>query len=175
MRIEFTNPLALVLLALIPVALYIARRSLVSLSRLRARLSIGARVVMLVLIVLALAGLRIRTSTRDLSLIFLVDVSASVAQDSRQQVLDYINGEISRAAPRDYVGVVAFGREPSVEVAPTRKDTLGDWRITEINSNPPRDYTDIAAAIRLAAAIVPEDAVGRFVLISDGNENLESA
>jgi Mg-chelatase subunit ChlD len=107
-------------------------------------------------------------------LIVLVDVSASVKQDNRQEVLDLINGEIANAAARDYVGVVAFAREPSVELAPTRKEDLGDWRISEISSNPARDYTNIAAALRLAAALVPEDASGRFVLISDGNENLES-
>jgi Ca-activated chloride channel homolog len=175
MRIEFTNPWALVLLALIPLAVYFARHSLANLSRRRGQVSLIARALLLLLVVLALAGLRIRTSSRDVAVLFVVDVSASVAQESRAQVLDAINGEINRAAPRDYVGVIAFGREPAVELAPTRKETLGDWRIKEIASNPPRDYTDIAAALRLAAALVPEDATGRLVLISDGNENLESA
>ncbi|MFL6216925.1 MAG: VWA domain-containing protein [Blastocatellia bacterium] len=175
MKIEFTNPWALVLLALIPLAVYFARHSLANLSRQRGRASLVVRVVIVLLTVLALAGLRVRSSSRDVALLFLVDVSASVAQDSRAAVLDAINAEINRAGPRDYVGVVAFGREPAVELAPTRKETLGDWRIKEIASNPPRDYTDIAAALRLAAALVPEDATGRLVLISDGNENLESA
>jgi Mg-chelatase subunit ChlD len=175
MRIEFTNPLALVLLALIPVALYFARHSLANLSRLRSSLSLGLRVLILLLIVMSLAGLRVRTTSRDLALIFLVDVSASVAQDTRQSVIDFINSEVDRAGPRDYLSVVAFGREPSVELAPTRKESLADWRLYEISSNPPRDYTDIAAALRLASALVPEDAVGRLVLISDGNENLESS
>jgi Ca-activated chloride channel homolog len=175
MRIEFTNAAALALLALIPVAIYLARRSLASLSKLRGRISVIVRALILLLIVLALAGLRIRTTTRDVALIFLVDVSASVSQDSRQSVLDFINSEIERAGPRDYISVLAFGREPSVELAPTRKEALADWRIKEIASNPPRDYTDIAAALRLAAAIVPKDSVGRLALISDGNENLESA
>ena len=127
------------------------------------------------LVVFALAGLRFKTTSRDLALIFLVDVSASVNQNKRQEILDLINGEIARAAARDYVGVVAFAREPSVELSPTRKEALGDWRITEISSDPPRDYTNIAAALRLALALVPEDAAARFVLISDGNENLESS
>src|SRR5438128_2423601 len=175
MKIEFTNPWALLLLALIPVAVYFARHSLANLSRRRGRASLIVRVVIVLLTVLALAGLRVRSSSRDVALLFLVDVSASVAQDSRAAVLDAINAEINRAGPRDYVGVVAFGREPAVELAPTRKETLGDWRIKEIASNPPRDYTDIAAALRLAAALVPEDATGRLMLISDGNENLESA
>jgi Mg-chelatase subunit ChlD len=175
MRIEFTNSLALALLVLIPVALYLARHSFANLSRLRGRVSTGVRILILLLIILALAGLRIRTTSRDVALIFLVDVSASVAQDSRPAVLDFINSEIERAGPRDFISVLAFGREPSVELAPTRKETLADWRIKEIASDPPRDYTDIAAALRLAAALVPDTAVGRFVLISDGNENLESA
>jgi Ca-activated chloride channel homolog len=175
MRVEFTNPLALILLALIPVALYFARHSLANLSRLRGGLSLGLRILILLLVVMSIAGLRVRTASRDLALIFLVDVSASVAQDTRQPVIDFINGEVDRAALRDYVGVVAFGREPSVELAPTRKEALADWRLQEISSNPPRDYTDIAAALRLASALVPEDAVGRLVLVSDGNENLESA
>src|SRR5262249_58537415 len=41
--------------------------------------------------------------------------------------------------------------------------------------NPPSDYTNVASALRLAAALIPDDATGRLVLISDGNENLESA
>ncbi|HKQ04622.1 MAG TPA: VWA domain-containing protein [Blastocatellia bacterium] len=174
MRIEFTNPWALGLLALIPLAVYFARHSLANLSRRRGQASLVVRVIMLLLAVLALAGLRVRTSSRDVAVLFVVDVSASVAQESRAYILDAINNEINRAGPRDYVGVVAFGREPAVELAPTRKETLGDWRIKEIASSPPRDYTDIAAALRLAAALVPEDATGRLVLISDGNENLES-
>src|SRR6266850_4149832 len=173
MRLDFTNPAALLLLGLIPLALYLGRNSLASLSSIRRVISLTARVLLILLIVLALAGLRFRTTSRNLALIFLVDVSASVAQDNRQEVLDFINSEIVIAGPRDYIGVIAFAREPSVELAPARKEALGDWRLTEISSNPPRDYTDIAAALKLAAALVPEDAAGRFVLISDGNENLE--
>lgn len=175
MQIEFTNPLALLLLALAPVALYLSRNSLANLSRARARASLGARLLILLLVVLALAGLRIKLESRDIALIFLVDVSASVAPAEQQKAIGLINGEIERAGARDFIGVIAFGREASVELAPTRKELLGDYRLTEINSNPPKDYTDVAAAFRLATALVPEAAAGRFVLISDGNENLESA
>jgi Mg-chelatase subunit ChlD len=172
---EFTNPLALLLLLLVPAAIYLARHSLANLSRRRAVWSTGIRVLILLLIIFALAGLRIRTTARDLALIFLVDVSASVAQDQQKEVIAFINQEIARAAPRDYVGVIAFGRDASVEVAPTRKEILGDWKLSEISSAPSRDYTNIAGVLKLASALVPEDAVGRLVLISDGNENIENA
>ncbi|HLG17292.1 MAG TPA: VWA domain-containing protein [Blastocatellia bacterium] len=175
MTIEFTNPMALLLLALIPLAIYLARHSLANLPRRRAVFSTSVRAALLVLVVLALAGPRLRTASRDLALIFLVDVSASVNQQDQPAAIDLINREIEHASARDYVGVIAFAREPAVEVAPTRKEVLGEWRLKEISSNPPRDYTDIAAALRLARALVPDDAVGRIVLISDGNENLDNA
>lgn len=175
MSIEFTNPLALVLLVLLPATLYVARHGLANLSPARGRASTAIRLLILLLVVFALSGLRVRTATRDLALIFLVDVSASVAQGEQQKVLDLINREIDRAAPRDYIGVIAFGSVPSVELAPTRKEILGDKRLNEISSSPPRDYTNIAGALRLATALIPEAAVGRVVLISDGNENLEAA
>ncbi len=175
MRIEFTNPIALLLLLFVPLAIYLARQSLANLSRLRARWSLGVRLAIFILLILALAGLRVRTTSRDLALIFLVDVSASVAQDQQQDTIAFINTEVAKAAPRDFVGVIAFGRDASVELAPTRKEILGEWRLNEISSAPSRDYTNLAGALKLASALVPDEAVGRLVLISDGNENLESA
>src|SRR5712691_12893733 len=111
MKLDLINPLALLLLALIPVTFYLSLHSLASLPSTRRRISITTRMILLVLVVLALAGLRFRTTSRDLALIFLVDVSASVAQDNRQQVLDFINSEIARAGAGDYIGVIAFARE----------------------------------------------------------------
>ncbi|MEW6212370.1 MAG: VWA domain-containing protein [Acidobacteriota bacterium] len=175
MNIEFTNLSALGLLILILAAIYLARTGLANLSRARSAVSITVRALILLALVLALAGLRLRLETRDLAVIFLVDVSASVDREEQSRALEIINREIEGASPRDFIGVVAFAREPSVELAPMRKESLGERRITEINSNPPRDYTDIASALRLAAALVPESAAGRMVLLSDGNENLENA
>jgi Ca-activated chloride channel family protein len=181
MRFEFTNPSALLLLLLIPAAvlpaLFSFRRSGLRPLRRSPRLiyTLATRSLLVLLIVFALAGLRFQTSSRDVAVIFLLDVSASVSVQEHRSAIDFINREIDHAAPTDYVGVIAFAREPSVELAPTQKQRLEGWRLTQISSNPPRDFTDIAAALRLAAAVVPQSAVGRLVLISDGNENLESS
>jgi Mg-chelatase subunit ChlD len=174
MPLEFTNKPALVLLLVLPVAFYLWRGSLTALGSTRRRVSLVARLLILLLMVIAVAGIRVTTRSSDVAVIFLADVSASVATSARQRAVDFINQEIERAPARDYIAVVAFGREPSVELAPTRKEVLGRFRLATIQSNPAGDYTDIAAAVRLARALVPEDASGRLVLISDGNENLES-
>ena len=175
MRLEFTNATALVLLLAVPIFLLIARHSQASLGPVRRRVSILSRITIIVVVTLALAGLRIRMTSRDVAMMLVVDVSASIAPASRQVAIDFINREIEQASSRDYVGVIAFGREPSVELAPTRKEVLGDLKFATLSSSPAADYTDIAAALRLAAALVPDDAGGRVVLISDGGENLESA
>src|SRR6266446_324939 len=114
MTLGFIYPPALLLIVLVPLAIYLSRTSLTNLSPARSAASLTTRILLILLIVLALAGLRIRTTSRDLALIFLVDVSASVAQDNRQEVLDFINKEVANAGPRDYKGVLAFAREPSV-------------------------------------------------------------
>jgi uncharacterized membrane protein len=181
MRFEFTNPAALLLLLLIPAAVVLALRTFKRSGALAFRRSrrvmatVAVRSLLVLLIVFALAGLRFQTTSRDVAVIFLLDVSASVPVQEQRSAIDFINQEIDHAAPNDYVGVIAFAREPSVELAPTQKQRLEGWRLAQISSNPPHDFTDIAAALRLAVAVVPQSAVGRLVLISDGNENLESA
>src|SRR5260370_5555263 len=139
---EFLNPAALALLLLRPAALVAAwRRGLfskrptsVSHSRARGVLAAAARILIVLTMVLGLAGLRVRTRTTDLALIFLVDVSASIPQAELSPIADFINGEVQRAGPRDYIGIIAFGTELSVELAPTRKEELAGWQLGGIKS-----------------------------------------
>ena len=182
MSIEFTNPTALLFLVILPGVVYLllgrrvpGRESRPSLSRTRALSVLAARLSILVLVTLALAGIRTRATSRDVAAIFLVDVSSSIARTEEQSTAAFINRAIDAAAPGDYLGIIAFGREPSVELAPTRKELLGDWRLTKLNSNPSGDFTDVESALRLASALVPQSATGRIVLMSDGNENVGSA
>src|SRR5262249_58026680 len=123
-----------ILLALIPLAIYLSQRSVGSLSSKRRAFSLVFRVLLILLLVFALAGLQSRKNSRDVALMFLVDVSASVAQEDRAQVLDFINNQTASAGPRDYISVIAFAREPAGQLPPTRKDSLRAWRITHISS-----------------------------------------
>ncbi|HEU4391609.1 MAG TPA: VWA domain-containing protein, partial [Blastocatellia bacterium] len=170
MSIEFTNPTALFLLVVLPAAVYLllgrrvpGRNSRPSISRPRALSVLVARLAIIVLVILALAGIRTKAVSKDVAVIFLVDVSSSIARTEEKTAALFINRVIDAAAPGDYIGIIAFGREPSVELAPTRRELLGEWRLTKLNSNPPGDYTDVESALRLASALIPQTATGRIV------------
>ena len=124
------------------------------------------------LIVLALAEVQtVRTNDR-LTTIFLLDVSQSVPSDWQRAMLDFVNRQVDiHKRNGDLAGVIVFGKAARVEVPPTPyfSPMLG------IESVVDTEYTDLAAAIKLALATFPEDTARRIVLLSDGNENRGNA
>ena len=88
-------------------------------------------------------------------------------------MIDYVNAAIrEHREPQDQVGVIVFGREPAIEIPPF-DDNVQVPKQIESQLDP--DYTNIAAAIKLAEAAFPHDAAKRMVLVSDGNQNLGDA
>ena len=69
------------------------------------------------------------------------------------------------------MGVIVFGRDAAIEIPPFDYDV----QMTKIETSIDPEYTNIAAAMKLAQATFPEDAAKRIVLVSDGNENLGNA
>lgn len=169
--IQFTHPAYLVLLPpLVYFAWRLMRASLADLPAGRKRLALGLRVGIICLVVIAVSGPQIvRPSTR-LAVTFVLDISDSVPAEKREQALDYIRRAAKSKRENDYIGVVVFGADASVELAPT---TAG--KIDRVYSVPSTSYTDVAQALGLAVASFPADASKRIVLLSDGNENLGKA
>src|SRR5215212_1023280 len=104
---SFTTPVALLLLLVIPAALYLGwpryayRRS-------RDVASLVLRTLILLMLVFALAGLQTVQSADKLGVVFLIDVSDSVGQTARESELTYVRDAISHMAPDDLAGVVVF-------------------------------------------------------------------
>lgn len=169
--IQFTHPIYLLLL---PVLFYFTWRfsnaSLADLTRGRRRFSLGLRMAFICLLVLAVSGIQVVRSSRNLAVTFVLDVSDSVAVEKQQEALDYIRQALKNKREGDYIGLVVFGADASVEIAPDKSA-----KIDRIYSIPSRSYTDISQALGLAIASFPEDAAKRIVLLSDGNENLGKA
>ncbi|MDQ3814316.1 MAG: VWA domain-containing protein, partial [Armatimonadota bacterium] len=169
--ISFTNPWALLLWPpLVAYFVWLARRSLADLSPLRRRLALGLRVIITTLLVLAIAGAQLVHYNRDLSVMFVVDYSDSVEPAAKVAAEDFIKNAIKSIKPSDRWGVVVFGQEAYVDLAPNSGTKLG-----KIQTVPPTEFTDISAAIRLAMASLPDGTQKRLVILSDGNENLGDA
>ena len=166
--LSFTNPWALALLPpLVAFFAWTARRTLADLSTARRRLALALRVLVCTLLVLALAGMQLVRFNRDLAVMFVVDYSDSVGPEAKQKAADFINAAVKNRRVADNWGVVVFGREAFVQLAPGVAPSLG-----KIQTVPPGEFTDIAAAIRLATASLPDGMRKRVILLSDGNENL---
>lgn len=130
----------------------------------------AVRVLVLLLVVTALAGVGLRRVTDQLNVLFLIDASDSVQLETRVKARQYLQDSVKAAGPRDQFGVVIFGGSPVLET-PVGTGTL--------ETKPPivseSQSTDIGAAIKLALAAFPREGAKRIVLLSDGNENEGSA
>lgn len=169
--LSFTNPWALALYP--PLAAYfvwLATRSLVDLSTLRRRLALGFRLLVLALLVCALAGMQVVRYNQHLATMFVLDYSDSMAPDAKTRAVTFIREAVKTKRERDEVGIVVFGREAFIELAPSQAAN-----ISKIQTVTPSEFTDLAAAIRLGMASLPDGMQKRLVILSDGNENLGTA
>lgn len=163
---EFTRP-AWLLLA-IPAAYYTWRfavGSLADLTPLRAKLAIGLRLAIIGLPILALAGARVVKNVNQDCTVFVLDVSDSITSSKRQQALEYVNKALKTASIDQKSGLVVFGGEALIELAPSNVR-----RVSKLHSLPSTNETDISQALGVAMALFPENCRKKIVLLSDGNE-----
>jgi uncharacterized membrane protein len=160
---SFTTPLALVLLVCVPFVVYVGwpRQRF---RRFRDSLSLVLRVIIMLLLVLSLAGVQAVQSADRLVVVYLLDVSDSMGQESQAAALDYIRDSLQYISPEDEMGVVLFGANSLVERPLSAVRELAPVLSTPITSN-----TDIAEGVRLALALFPADAARRIVVLSDGH------
>lgn len=169
MGFRLTNPVALVGLAAIVFAALLWRGNPWRLPPARRRLIFALRVALLLALVLALAGSELEWNVRREAVIFVVDGSASVS-GARQQIDRWLQEAIA-ARPAGYaVGMVAVGREAMIELTPSEQPVFRG-----VESAVDANYTNLAAGLRLAYGLFPNDARRRIVIVSDGQENIGSA
>lgn len=187
--LEFVRPEWLVLLVLVPVVVLIARRSLGGLGPTRKWTAITLRALIVASLAMALAEPRIRRPSDRVTVLFVVDRSLSIPEDVDlerppseridrrwQRIQTLIDDTVRLRGPEhreDMAGVVLFGKRPKLALPPAAVDRMP---VDERMAGPiDGQYTDIAAALKLAMASFPEGTGKRIVLVSDGNENLGNA
>lgn len=172
MGLAFEQPVWLwAALAAAPMGL-IAARWFLAMSAARRATAIAARALLAGLIAAMLAGAQSVRETSRHAVVAVVDVSGSVrrfadfggdgdiAGFTRRMFGQLLEGR----GPDDLFGLVVFDGRAVTIATPTRS-----WMLDRSMDVLPIEGSDLAGAMRQAAALIPGDATGRLVVVSDGN------
>ncbi len=165
--LQFDRPEWLLLIpALGLVTWWLSRRSLSGLGRGSRWAAVMARTLAIGLLAGALAEPQLRDESESVSVTVVVDASRSIPSTAQERIDAYIQrAQEGTRQPEDLLGIVTAAEDAYVQSSPSR--LVREVQRQFIGA---RDGTNLDEAVRLAIAASPEDAAGRIVLISDGNE-----
>src|SRR5256885_17059632 len=168
--LTFEQPLLLLLLVPIGILVHLPWHNMpLPFPRGQRWLILGCRLALFSLIICALAGAAWSQPVSHQSVVFVGDISASTGTQ-RAFIEQWINAALKHKGPDDQVGIVAVGRNALVEQSVQKQIDFNQFQ-----STPDTNFTDLAAGLRLAAAILPGDSQRRIVLLADGRQNLDAA
>jgi uncharacterized membrane protein len=169
MTIDFAQPLMLLMLLAVPLLFVLHRLSRNTLPERRKRLVMAVRVLVMALLVFAAAEPRLYTRADQVAVAFLTDVSDSTGAEGRERELGWIRQALQSAGDQDESMVIAFGADTAIE-----RPLSGSREMSQLSSVVDGTRSNLAGAVRLALAALPTDRLRKIVLLSDGNENLDS-
>ncbi len=173
MNFQFTHPNYL--LALIPAlawVIWLFWKTDVQIGFVRRWLAFLLRIVIVVALVLAIAGLQWKEPLEGVNVMFVLDRSDSVPSPQQEAAFKYAQRVSAEKKKEDRVGFLVFGSDAALEA--TVSSTF-DPKKEKIFAVVGSDRTDVAGAVRLGTAAFPETGQKRLVLLSDGNENIGEA
>jgi len=176
LRLGFESPGYAWLLLALPVMWWWGWGRLRQLGGLRRWLALLARSLVWIGVVAALAGVQLVWVSDRVTVMYVLDQSESIPQARRREMLDHVIMAVRRhrqAARGDRAGVIAFGRDATIEIPPFDDDIPSAGRLESLLER--TDATNLEAALNLAQASMPEDTARRVVIVTDGNENVGEA
>jgi uncharacterized membrane protein len=175
-RIGFEYPGFLALLLVIPILWWLSHKSLAGLGPYRKAIALTLRSLVALLIIAALAGVHWVWTSDRVTVIYLLDQSDSIPNAKRQLMLKFAIAsakEHRQSNRQDRAGLIAFGREASIEFPPIDDSLPPVERLESYLGK--TDATNLESALKLAQASFPENSSKRIVIITDGNETLGTA
>jgi len=161
--IAFSSPRAFLLSAVIPWVWWLHNAGFSGLRGFRATLALVVRFCLVGLFIVLLAEPRSVRRSDVLAVVYALDVSDSIGEGASDSALNYMARTASERPQKGRAGLVVFGRNAAVELPPR-----ASFPFEAINSRIAADGTNLAKGLSLAAAMLPQEHLGRIVLISDG-------
>ena len=169
MAIDFTNPLALLFFVPAAVlAVYIYRR-FKGVSFHGGMLPLVVRLILIILLVLSLAGPRVKIPIDYTEILFVADLSDSTIS-KQSEMAAFISDSLKLLPDNHHAGIVTFGGNSLIE------QSVGNTRnFHTFHSKPDSDYSNIDQALQRAQGLFSQDSRRRMILLTDGAENMGNA
>ena len=124
-----------------------------------------SRIIIFTLLVGAFANITLNLKGRNVSTVFILDVSESMG-DFKESGELFINNALKEIPKGNKSGVVIFGDNSKIDKVLNKKKEY-----KSINENPVVTATNIQEAIESSLALFKKGTSKRIVLITDGEEN----
>ena len=174
---DFRAPLFLMLLAAIPMLIFVQRRAHRGTAKWRKSAIFFLRGTALLCAILALADLHRTHKEQRLAVVFLIDTSESIPPAQHEKARKEINTTVSRLKPTDRFGIISFARETAIlrEIRSKQDLPIASSPVMSVETLAAqtfqRDGTDILTPLKRAIALLPDNYHRRIVLFSDGIHN----
>lgn len=164
MKIEIGNLYFLILIPIIFAFMYYSFKKYKPWSKNEIAIFIS-RIVVFTLLILAFGNITINLKGRNISTVFLLDVSES-ASDFEESGKDFISTAIESMPRGNKAGVVLFGDNSKIDKVLNKKKEY-----KSIDEKPVVTATNIQEAVESALGLFERGGSKRIVLITDGEEN----
>ena len=128
--------------------------------RMPTRLLAAIRSVVIVLIVLAMAGLAVELPSRSGTVVLAIDRSRSMPGDADARALEAVRMVAAEQGRDDRLVVLTFGRQSAIEAI--------DGKVDQFNAAVDGDGSDYARALEQALSLIPPQSPGRVLILGDG-------
>jgi len=163
--LHFNQPWMLLAALLVVPIVWLGRRNLAQLGRVRRFLAITMRVLVVLVLAALLARPTVSREHERLTVIAVMDRSRSVPEEMKLAAMAYLEEAVKAKPPEDSVALVNVAEKAVISSLPT---TSTKFQKREVNLTGMQSR--LADGLQLGMAVAPPETATRMLLISDGNE-----
>lgn len=161
-EVPLTRWFVAVLLLVLAAELFLSLRAR-GVSTVQWRTAMVVRTLIAAALVAAMLDASVPRVRNRVATMFLVDSSDSMGAAGRQEAVRWVRSALERQRGSDLAGVAFFGGDARIEASMKEGVDFADQTVRIDGTR-----TNLAGALRLAGALLPDDARRRVVVVSDG-------